>query len=82
MNFETLLLRVILVAALVAVFCLASLALSAYRRRRLSVLTSPAFRSAHVQPTQKAEPFVASILPRVSANPTREWERQTNSGMY
>lgn len=78
MNFETLLFRVILVAALVLVACL--VAIYVERRRRPSIFSSPAFRSAHVQPTQKPEPTVATV--RRSKNPLREWERQTNSGMY
>ena len=104
MDFERALLATIGAAALVAVVCLVSLWLD--RRRRRSVFSSPAFREAHVQPTQKAAPTVAtvielktdgadhsashrrqadfqrSIAPRVSENPTREWERRTNYGMY
>lgn len=79
MDFERGLLLLIGVFALILVVCLLSLAFSSWRRRRTSPFT-PAFRSAHVQPTQKAAPTVGQV--RRSANPTREWERQTNHGMY
>lgn len=92
LTFESRLALAIIVCAVVLVACLVSLALDRFRRRS-SPFRAPAFREAHVQPTQRASPTVATLVssrrevtiaerPRRSANPTREWERQTNHGTY
>jgi len=88
-HFESSLLAVMGFFALILVACLASLAFSSWRRRRASPFHSAEFRRAHVQPTQKAAPTVATLISRSEA-PTveaprfrsRAWERQTNHGMY
>lgn len=59
-DFEARLLSLMGALALVLVFCLVSLWFD--RRRRPSMFNSPSFRSAHVQPTQKAAPIVATII--------------------
>lgn len=92
-TFETRLLAVMAFFALILVACLASLAFSRWRRR--SPFRSEAFRSAHVQPTQKAAPTVATLIEhktdgrdhsadhnRQARFQSRQWERQTNHGMY
>ncbi len=95
MDFETRLLAVMAVFAVILVACLASLAFERWRRRRTSPFRSAEFRSAHVQPTQKAAPTVATLIEhktdgrdhsaaheRQARFQSRAWERQTNHGMY
>lgn len=62
MSFETRLLSVIAALAVILAACLFSLWLERRRRRQNSPFHSAAFRAAHVQPTQKAAPTVASVI--------------------
>lgn len=92
-TFETRLLIAMGVCALIIAACLFSIWLE--RRRRTSPFRSAAFREAHVQPTQKAQPTVATLIDiktdgrdhsadhqRQARFQSRAWERQTNHGMY
>lgn len=75
MDFESLLSRLILAAAIVGGLALLSLVVERRRRRSSSVFHSPAFRAAHVQPTQKAEPTVADVIPVDFKHDPRRVER-------
>lgn len=94
MDFETLLLSIMGALAVLA----GALLFWAWLDRRRARRGWPVIRAAHVQPTQRPTPTVATVLsstiverramptvaerPRVSENPTRQWERRTNHGMY